>query len=86
MPRHDTIAQQVLSQLVAHAGLRLPDVNVFFILEAYVLLGEYSGILYQEGTVEGKFSLVPIGCISTTKKCKLESEVEQMLAAALSCL
>ena len=53
-PRHDTIVQQVLNQLVTHAGLQLPDVNAPFMLEAYDLTSGYGGILYQEETVEGK--------------------------------
>ena len=75
--------QQVIFQLFAYAGLQLPEVNAPFVLVAYALTGGYGGILYQEETIEGKSSLVPIGCISTTKKHKLEYEVEQTLEVTL---
>ena len=81
MPRHDAILQQVLKQLLAHAGLQLPNVNALLVLEVYTLPGGYGSILCQEETVEGKSLLVPVGCFSTTKNCRLESKVEKTLAA-----
>ena len=49
--------------------------------------GGYGGVLYQEEKYTGaKPKLVPVGCVSTTKTRKLNSEVEHALAATLYCL
>ena len=51
--------------------------------------GGYGSVLYQQECADdasAKPKLVPVGCISTTKLWKLNSDVEHMLAAMLYCL
>ena len=58
-------------------------------LEAYYTPGGYGGVLYQQERADdasAKPKLVPVGCVSTTKLRKLNSDVEHTLAATLYCL
>ena len=87
--KHDAVVQKVLQGLTDHAGLRLPDSSTPFMLEAYYMPGGYGGVLYQQehaGEASFKPKLVPVGCVSTTKLWKLNSDVEHTLAAMLYCL
>ena len=72
-----------------HAGLRLPNSSAPFVLEVYYMHGGYSDVLYQQECADDastKPKLVPVGCVSTTKLWKLNSDVEHILAATLYCL
>ena len=77
-PGYDAIVRKVLTDLMKHAGLKLPNQNVSFVFEAYSTSGVYGGVLYQ-GEIPSEdenLQLVPIGCASTTKMGNLTLEIE----------
>ena len=61
LPEHDRIIEEVLRQLVAHTGLRLPAPGKPFVLE--VAAGDgYAGVLLQ---LDEEGRECPVACVST---------------------
>ena len=76
---------KVLTDLTNHAGLRSPNQNISFVLEAHFTPGGYSGVPYQE-EIPSKDKKLQLVLVSTTKMRKLILEVKLTLAATLYCL
>lgn len=74
-PEHDRIVSEVLRQLVAHSGLRLPALGRPFVLEVTAFQG-YAGVLLQADDT-GKER--PVACVSTLQTCAGSNEVERVL-------
>ena len=74
MPRETVIiVERVLSELISHVGLVIPDPTCAFVLEVTCTREGYGGVLLQ--TQDGSKHLAPEGCVSATKKRVSHSKV-----------